>query len=160
PLVDRMVKDSHRPEVEAYRRAAAGKSDLDRTDLAKTKTGGFLGAHARNPVNGEMIPIWIADYVMRSYGTGAIMAAPGHDWRDVAFATTFHLPIVRVVASNAAEQGVPLARAEVEPGVSVNSRNREITLDGLPTDQAKVVITNWLEKKGLGKRTVNYKLRD
>jgi len=160
PLVDRLMKESHRPGIEAYRTAAAAKSELDRTDLAKTKTGVFIGAYATNPVNNQLIPIWIADYVLVGYGTGAIMAVPGHDERDFEFAQTFHLPIVRVVASSADQAGAPLASAEVEPGVSVNSRNSELALDGLPTAEAKVAITHWLEKRGLGKKTVNYKLRD
>ncbi len=94
PLVDRITGEAERASVDAYRRAAANKSDLDRTDLAKTKTGVFIGAHATNPVNGKSIPIWIADYVLMGYGTGAIMAVPGHDERDFAFARAFDLPIV------------------------------------------------------------------
>jgi len=160
PLVEKIMHETHRLRVEEYRKAAVGKSDRDRTDLAKTKTGVFIGAHATNPVNSQSIPIWIADYVMMGYGTGAIMAVPGHDERDFEFARTFHLPIVRVVAASLEQADAPLTGAEVEPGVSVNSRNSEIALDGLPTDQAKGLITEWLDKKGLGKGTVNYKLRD
>ena len=103
--------------VEAYRRAAASKSDLDRTDLAKTKTGVFIGAFATNPVNGKSIPIWIADYVLMGYGTGAIMAVPGHDERDFAFARAFELPIVRVVASSLDRADEPLDEAEAETGI-------------------------------------------
>ena len=160
PLVELISTDAQRPDVEKYRRAAATKSDLDRTDLAKTKTGVFTGAFATNPVNGQLIPVWIADYVLMGYGTGAIMAVPGHDQRDFEFAQAFDLPIVRVVASSAAEADAPLARAEAEPGVAVHSHNDDITLDGLATDQAKSAITDWLEKRGLGKKTINYKLRD
>ena len=90
---------AQRADVDKYRQAAAFKSDLDRTELAKTKTGVFTGAYAINPVNGQLIPVWIADYVLMGYGTGAIMAVPGHDERDFEFARTFDLPIVRVVAS-------------------------------------------------------------
>ncbi len=160
PLVDRITNEAQRSSVEEYRKAASRKSDLDRTDLAKTKSGVFTGAFATNPVNNELIPIWIADYVLLGYGTGAIMAVPGHDERDFEFAQTFHLPIVRVVAPSREQADAPMTHAEAEPAVSVNSRNSEIALDGLRTDQAKGVITEWLEKKGLGKKTVNYKLRD
>ena len=97
PLVDRITTSERQDAVAAYRKEAAGKSDLDRTDLAKTKTGVFTGGYAINPVNSQPIPIWIADYVLMGYGTGAIMAVPGHDERDFAFARTFDLPIVAVV---------------------------------------------------------------
>jgi len=160
PLVDRVTDLDHRPGVEAYRAAAASKSDLDRTDLTKTKTGVFTGAHATNPVNREQVPVWIADYVLMGYGTGAIMAVPGHDERDFEFARAFNLPIVRVVAPSFDQADVPLSQAEAEPGISVHSRNETITLDGLPTAEAKDAITGWLAKHGLGKKTVNYKLRD
>ena len=157
PLVDRITSDVQRPSVTQYRQAAASKSDLDRTDLAKTKTGVFTGAYATNPVNGQSIPVWIADYVLMGYGTGAIMAVPGHDERDFEFAQTFGLPIVRVVAPTMEKAIAPLDQAEPDPGVAVHSRNREVSLDGLPTAEAKVAITTWLEKRGLGKKTINYK---
>ena len=160
PLVDRITTVAQRPDVEKYRQAAAYKSDLDRTELAKTKTGVFTGASATNPVNGQLIPVWIADYVLMGYGTGAIMAVPGHDERDFEFARQFALAIVRVVASSIEQADAPLDHAEAEPGVAVHSRNNEIVLDGLATPEAKVAITTWLEKRGLGKKTVNFKLRD
>ena len=97
PLVERITTYQHEGAVAAYRKEAAGKSDLDRTDLAKTKTGAFTGGYAINPVNSKPIPIWIADYVLMGYGTGAIMAVPGHDDRDLAFAKCFQLPVVAVV---------------------------------------------------------------
>ena len=151
----------HRRAVEDYRQAAASKSDLDRTDLAKTKTGVFTGAYATNPVNGQSIPVWIADYVLMGYGTGAIMAVPGHDERDFEFAQTFQpADRPRGRAERWTRRMLRLTEAEADPGVAVNSRNDEITLDGLPTAEAKVAITDWLEEKGLGKKTVNYKLRD
>ncbi len=100
-------RDAQRESVEDYRRGRGGKSDLDRTDLAKTKTGVFTGAYAINPVNGQSIPVWIADYVLMGYGTGAIMAVPGHDERDFEFAQTFNLPIVRVVAPSLRPGGCP-----------------------------------------------------
>jgi leucyl-tRNA synthetase len=160
PLVDRVTTPDRRDAVAAYREAAARKSDLDRTDLAKTKTGVFTGGHAINPVNGRKIPVWIADYVLMGYGTGAIMAVPGHDERDFAFARAFDLPIPRVVAKSVDLAGAPLEQAEPEYGVGVNSRNDEVSLDGLPTAEAKAAITAWLESKGLGRKTVNTKLRD
>jgi len=143
--------------VADYRRYSAAKSDLERTELAKEKTGVFTGAYAINPVNGEKIPIWIADYVLASYGTGAIMAVPAHDTRDFEFATKFNLPIVQVVQP-------PDPKADwhgfVGDGTSVNSTGPEIFITGLPTPEAKKKITDWLEAKGLGKKTVNFKLRD
>jgi leucyl-tRNA synthetase len=160
PLVDRITTPQRRDAVHAYREAASRKSDLDRTDLAKTKTGVFTGGHAINPVNGEEIPIWIADYVLMGYGTGAIMAVPGHDERDFEFAQEFNLSIVRVVATGYEQAHAPLTRAEAEPGISVNSRNDSIVLDGRPTAEAKAAITAWLEDRRLGKKTINYKLRD
>jgi leucyl-tRNA synthetase len=159
-LVEAVTTLDHRAEVASYREAAARKSDLDRTDLAKSKTGVYTGAFAINPVNGQKVPIWIADYVLMGYGTGAIMAVPGHDERDFEFAKAFHLPIVRVVASTLDKAAAPLIEAEPEPGVAVNSANAEISLDGLPTPEAKARITDWLASKGLGRKTINYKLRD
>ena len=117
PLVDRITTRTRSVEsVENYRRAAAGKSDLDRTDLAKTKTGVFTGAYATNPVNGQSIPVWIADYVLMGYGTGAIMAVPGHDERDFEFAQTFNLPIVRVVAPTVDKADAPAGRGRGRAG--------------------------------------------
>ncbi|MDG5767648.1 leucine--tRNA ligase [Balneolales bacterium ANBcel1] len=157
PLVDRITTDDRREAVAAYRKEAANKSDLDRTDLNKDKTGVFTGGYAVNPVNSQEIPVWVADYVMMSYGTGAIMAVPGHDERDWEFARKFGLPIVEVVKGGDIEKE---AYVDSEEGVSVNSANDEISLDGLPVAQSKEKITKWLEKKGLGKYTVTYKLRD
>src|ERR1039457_5013390 len=147
---------AQRQAVEAYQTEVAKKSDLERTELAKEKTGVFTGGYAINPVNGERIPIWIADYVLISYGTGAIMAVPGHDTRDFEFATKFDLPIVKVVEP---PKGTDW-RGYVKDGVSVNSTGPDISISGLPTTEAKTRITAWLESKGLGKKTINYKLRD
>ncbi len=156
-LVDEISTSEQWQAVEEYRERTTRKSDLERTELAKEKTGVFTGAYAINPVNGERIPIWIADYVLISYGTGAIMAVPAHDTRDFEFATKFHLPIVQVVQ--------PLdPKADwhgfVDNGMAVNSAGPEISITGLPTPEAKQRITAWLEAKGLGKKTINYKLRD
>jgi len=157
PCVDEITSEKQRAVVDAYKVEVAKKSDLQRTDLAKEKTGVFTGTYAINPVNGQRIPIWIADYVLASYGTGAIMAVPAHDSRDFEFATKFNLPIVQVVQ--------PLDpktdwRGFVDDGTSVNSSGPEISITGLPTAEAKRKITNWLETKQLGKKTVNYRLRD
>jgi leucyl-tRNA synthetase len=155
-LVRQLVTDEQRAAVESYKVEVGKKSDLERTELAKEKTGVFTGAYAINPVSGARIPIWIADYVLASYGTGAIMAVPGHDERDMEFATKFNLPIVQVVQPPEGKEW----RGYVDDGIAVNSANKEISLDGLPTPEAKRKITAWLEAKGLGKKTINYKLRD
>jgi len=155
PLVDRLVSPEMKPQVDAYRKMVASKSDLDRTDLAKDKTGVFTGAHAVNPVNGNLIPIWVADYVLMSYGTGAIMAVPAHDDRDFEFAQKFSLPIIRVIEKKD-ENGndVPLPFTDV--GKMVNSA--EYT--GMSSAEVKRAIISKLEKNGVGKKSVNYKLRD
>ncbi len=152
-LVPQLTTAEQKKAVEDYKAHAAGKSDLERTELAKEKTGVFTGAYALNPVNGEKIPIWIADYVLASYGTGAIMAVPAHDERDFEFAKKFNLPIIQVVQPPDAKtdwQGF------TDDGTALNSG----FLNGLPTAEAKKKITDWLETKGLGKKTINYKLRD
>jgi leucyl-tRNA synthetase len=155
PLVDQITALAQRPAVAAYQAEARRKSDLERTDLAKEKTGVFTGAQAINPVNGERIPIWIADYVLASYGTGAIMAVPAHDERDFEFATRFGLPMVRVVAPVDGSTMNP-SEAFVGDGVSINSGR----LTGLPTDEAKKAIVRDLETRGVGKGTISYRLRD
>ncbi len=155
-LVDQVTVAEQRASVQAYQAEVAKKSDLERTELAKAKTGVFTGAYAINPVTGGQIPIWIADYVLLSYGTGAIMAVPGHDTRDFEFATQFHLPIVQVVQPPGGRDW----RGFVEEGTAVNSSRADLSLDGLPTPEAKRVITAWLESRGLGQRTIHYKLRD
>jgi leucyl-tRNA synthetase len=158
PLVSQITTAEQKNAVEAYQAAAARKSDFERTEVAKTKTGVFTGAYAVNPVTDKQIPIWIADYVLASYGTGAIMAVPGHDERDFEFAKQFNLPIVTVVQPANESTSRERERPEpfCEPGVAVNSG----ILDGLPTPEAKQKIIAWLEERGLGQRRVNYKLRD
>jgi leucyl-tRNA synthetase len=168
PFVDRLTSDAQKQTVNAYREQAARKSDLDRTDLAKEKTGVFSGAYAVNPVNGERIPIWIADYVLISYGTGAIMAVPAHDLRDWEFAVQFELPIVMVVQPpddyQPTKEEQALAR-EVSgdtqfpfagEGRAANSNE----YDGLETAQFKQKISAALAETGLGQAAVNYRLRD
>jgi leucyl-tRNA synthetase len=152
PLVGSIVSTEQREAVEAYQKAVSSKSDLERTELAKDKTGVFTGAHATNPVNGAKIPVWIADYVLMSYGTGAIMAVPAHDERDYEFAKKFDLEIKQVVAP----KGDADWQGYTDDGTAVNSG----FLDGLPTPEAKKKITAWLEEKALGRGKVNYKLRD
>lgn len=152
PLVDQITTDEKREEVEAYKVTCAGKSDLERTELAKEKTGVFIGGYAINPVNEEKIPVWIADYVMMSYGTGAIMAVPAHDDRDFKFAKKFDIPVIDVVEAPADSE----EKCFTGNGTAINSG----FLNGLPTPEAKEKITAWLEEKGLGKRTINFKLRD
>jgi len=152
PYVAEITTAEQKEAVEAYVKACGAKSDLERGDLNKDKTGVFTGAHATNPVNGEQIPVWIADYVMMGYGTGAIMAVPAHDERDFEFAKKFELPVIQVVqpSGDADWQGY------TDPGTAVNSG----FLDGLPTAEAKAKIIAWLEEGGKGKRRVQFKLRD
>lgn len=157
PLVPKLTATSQREEVEAYVAQAAGKSDLDRTDLAKEKSGVFTGSHAINPVNGKKVPIWIADYVLMSYGTGAIMAVPGHDERDFEFAQHFKLPINPVIKRlDNSTEGEKTELPFTEPGIMINSA--EYT--GLNSEEGIKEITADLEKKGLGRFKVNYRLRD
>jgi leucyl-tRNA synthetase len=152
PLVGKITTPAQREAVEAYQKQVASKSDLERTELAKEKTGVFTGAFAVNPVNGELLPVWIADYVLMGYGTGAIMAVPAHDERDFEFATKFKLKIRQVVQPPGDEKW----EGFTGEGTAVNSQ----FLNGLPTAEAKKKITAWLKEKGLGQGTVNYKLRD
>lgn len=160
PLVEKITTPEQRQAVQAYIEEAAKKSDLERTDLAKEKTGVFTGAYAINPVNGKKIPIWIADYVLISYGTGAIMAVPAHDERDWDFAKVFGLPIIQVVSPTPPQAGEDYSKTPstcfTEEGYAVNSGD----FTGLPTAEFKKKIVSWLESKGLGRRAVNYKLRD
>jgi len=155
PLVDELVSDENKEAVENYKKQIASKSDLDRTDLAKDKTGVFTGAYAINPVNNKQIPIWIADYVLMSYGTGAIMAVPAHDERDYDFAVKFNLPIIRVIDKKNAD-GSDIALPFTDVGSMINSAQ----WDGTPSLEGKKKVTEMLEAQGLGKKSVNYKLRD
>ncbi len=156
PLVEQITTPQQRRDVKNYQTEVAKKSDLERTELAKGKTGVFTGAYAVNPVNGKNIPIWIADYVLISYGTGAIMAVPAHDTRDFEFAQKFNLPILQVVQPPEGKDW----QGYVDDGIAVNSSGAEISIDGLPTPEAKRKIAAWLESKGCGKKTINFKLRD
>ncbi len=151
PLVEQITTPDRRAEVSAYVEAAGRKSERDRIADVKTKTGAFTGAYAINPVNDAKVPVWISDYVLISYGTGAIMAVPAHDQRDYEFATAFELPIVEVVSGGDISE-----QAYTGDGLLVNSG----LIDGLAVPDAKAKITEWLEAGGKGKGTVNYKLRD
>jgi leucyl-tRNA synthetase len=155
PLVARLTTPEQAGAVADYQTRARAKSDLERTDLSRDKTGAFTGGHAINPVNGEKIPVWIADYVLISYGTGAIMAVPAHDERDHAFARKFGLPIRQVVRPKDGSAIDP-DRAFPDEGIAMSSGS----LDGLTTPEARKAITAELERKGQGKAAVSYKLRD
>ena len=170
PLVDKLTTPDRKAAVDAYREEAARKSELARTGENTEKTGAFTGAYATNPVDGRQIPIWIADYVLVSYGTGAIMAVPAHDTRDFEFAKTFGLPVICII-----EPDAEAARAEnvdVEAvlrgeacwtgeGKLIHSANNEgLDLNGLSVADSKPAATRWLEARGLGKEAVKYKLRD
>jgi leucyl-tRNA synthetase len=193
PLVDVIATEAQKPAIADYRKTCASKSDLERTELAKDKSGVFTGGYAVNPVNDEKIPVWIADYVLMSYGTGAIMAVPAHDERDFEFATQFDIPIVEVVESSMglptavsaplrlppmdsrAKEGEPVKGGGSKTALTNHGQDAHATskcftgegiainspmFDGLPTAEAKEKIIAWLEERGLGRRTVNYKLRD
>jgi len=145
--------------LRAYVEAARHRADIDRMAETKEKTGVFTGAYAINPVNGEQIPIWTADYVLMGYGHGAIMAVPAHDDRDFAFATKFNIPIIQVIEPEG-DEVYDGTGAFTGDGRNINSANDEISINDLPTPEAIRKITNWLEKKRLGRFKVNYRLRD
>ena len=151
-IIDSITTPEQAEAVKAYQEEAAKKSDLERTDLAKDKTGVFSGSYAINPVNGKLIPIWIADYVLISYGTGAIMAVPAHDDRDWEFAKKFNLPIIEVLKSEVDVQ----KQAWTQDGIHVNSE----FLDGLNKADAIAKMLEFLEEKKIGRKAINYKLRD
>lgn len=156
PLVEVITKDEQRAAVQAYARDALAKSALTRQMQDKSKTGQFTGAYAVNPINGEALPIYIADYVLMDYGTGAIMAVPGHDERDFAFAKAYQLPIRRVIAEPGVNANAPLLEAYTGEGVLVHSGS----FDGLVIAEGKRAIVAHLEKNGLAEAVVSYKLRD
>ena len=170
PLVDQLTENNYREEVQQYKEKAATKSDFDRIELNTQKTGAFTGAFALNPVNDEKIPIWVSDYVMMGYGTGAIMAVPAHDPRDFEFAQKFGIEIRAILKPDsrlATKEGVSIedvlhGRAcWAGPGILVNSKNdRNLDLNNLEMNDAKKTVINWLTKNNLGKATINYKLRD
>ncbi|MDD4016823.1 MAG: leucine--tRNA ligase [Kiritimatiellae bacterium] len=170
PLVAAITTEAQRAAVDRYRDEAARKSDMDRTELNTEKTGVFTGAYAVNPVNGAQIPVWIADYVLISYGTGAIMAVPAHDTRDFEFAQKFLIPVICIIepdAQEAAAAGVNVAAVLAGKlcwtgnGRMIRSANAQgLDLNGMEVDESKRVTTSWLEARGIGKGAVKYKLRD
>lgn len=167
PMLDSLVADDKKDEVKKYIQAASLKSDLDRTELAKDKTGVFTGRYAVNPVNGNKIQIWVADYVLMGYGTGAIMAVPAHDTRDFEFADKFQIPIICILdpknADDETRENVLAGKAcWTEDGAYINSASTEtgIDINGLSKKEGIAKITAWLEEKGIGKATTNFKLRD
>jgi leucyl-tRNA synthetase len=176
PLVDEITTPDQEKEVERYRKLVATKSDLERTDLAKEKTGVWTGSYAVNPVNDHLIPIWIADYVLMGYGTGAVMGVPAHDSRDFEFAKKFALEIIPVISPDVASypDQIPTdlqpedvkvevlagRRSWTEGGIAINSSHGTCSIDGMDVEEAKKSIVDWLEKHHKGERTVNYKLRD
>ncbi|MDB4979233.1 MAG: leucyl-tRNA synthetase, partial [Candidatus Peribacteria bacterium] len=151
PLVDVITFDVHRAEVDAYKKLASKKTEIQRKELNKDKSGVFTGAYAINPVNNEKMPIWIADYVLTNYGTGAIMAVPGHDERDWEFAKKYNLPILEVVKGGKVHEAVYTGDGEMVNSDFVN---------GLKTEEARKKMIEWLEEKGIGKKIVNFRLRD
>ncbi|MFW6206277.1 MAG: leucine--tRNA ligase, partial [Gemmatimonadota bacterium] len=157
PLVERLTTDEHRDEVEAYRRRAAAMDLVSRKKADKEKTGVFTGGYCVNPATGEEIPVWIADYVLMEYGTGAIMAVPGHDQRDYEFAGKFGLPIVRVVAGPGDDADTPLTEAYVGDEGTLVSSGR---FDGMDWREAKTAITEWLGGKQLAEPRTHYRLHD
>jgi leucyl-tRNA synthetase len=181
PLVEKLTTAEQRVLVEQYRQKVSETSEEDRIAGRGEKTGVFTGGHATNPVNGKRIPIWIADYVLISYGTGAIMAVPGHDQRDLEFAQKFNLPVRAVVkptdewlrqkqsilgaepstaVENYTNRVGELPEAFTDDGTGMQSSNAEVSLNGLPTAQAKATITDWLVQSGIGRAAIKYKLRD
>lgn len=158
-LVEQITTAEQKPLVEEYIKTSSLKSDLERTELSKVKTGVFTGSYAINPATQQPIPIWIADYVLAHYGTGAIMAVPAHDERDWAFAKQFNLPIIKVVEQKGSNTDIEKA-AFTDEGVSVNSTYDDFSISDLPTEEAKQKTISWLEEKGIGERKIQFKLRD
>ncbi len=155
-LVEKLTTPEHKEEVRKYIESVKRLSEIERTSTTKEKTGVPIGAYAINPMNGEKVPIWIADYVLATYGTGSVMAVPGHDERDFEFAKKFGLPVKKVILEPGTKPEDELKEAYVEPGIMINSGE----FNGMRSEEAIQKITEYLEEKRLGKRTVNYRLRD
>jgi leucyl-tRNA synthetase len=168
PLVDQVTTPECRDQVAAYREKAARMSDFDRTFENRKKTGVFTGGYVQNPITGERVPVYVGDYVLISFGTGAVMGVPAHDARDFEFARTFNLPIKPVLAPTSAKEEVINAVKEGEIAwtdsgvmlVSAHTVAKELALEGIPNEEAGQRIVSWLEKNSLGRKVVNYKLRD
>ncbi|HYF04119.1 MAG TPA: leucine--tRNA ligase [Patescibacteria group bacterium] len=159
-LVDEITPDVFKNRVTEYQQKASLKSDLERTELSKEKTGVFTGAYAINPATGERVQIWIADYVLAHYGTGAIMAVPAHDERDHEFATTFNLPIVQVVTPKDGSEFDVVKSAFTDEGIATGFKNDLNNINGLVTSEAKRSVISWLKMNGLGEKKTQFKLRD
>jgi leucyl-tRNA synthetase len=155
PLVEKLTTPDRRAEVQAYIERAARETEIERLSTEKEKTGVFIGAYAINPANGRRIPIYIADYVLLTYGTGAIMAVPAHDERDWDFAKKYGIPIIEVIRPEG-KGDEPLTEAYTGPGILVNSGQ----FDGMPSEEGKWAITDWLAAQGKGRRAVSYHMRD
>ena len=151
-IIDEITSPDKRDEVNAYKEACKLKNDMERTELNKEKTGVFTGAYAINPVNGSKIPIYISDYVLSTYGTGAIMAVPAHDERDYDFAVKYNIPIIQVLTKNNGDEQLPM----VDDGIHINSDK----MDGMNKEEAINYMLDYLEANKIGKRKVNYKMRD
>ncbi|HEY4254897.1 MAG TPA: leucine--tRNA ligase [Chlamydiales bacterium] len=163
PLVEELTTLDNKATVSDYIEQAAAKNDLERTDLAKEKTGVWTGSFATHPVTGRPVPIWVADYVLMGYGTGAVMAVPAHDVRDFAFAKLHYLPVIPVYDPGASEHREKALAGEhcwTEDGTVIHSNHGDLSLNGLSMEIAKQTIIDWLERHAKGKRTVQYKLRD
>ncbi|MBI5272657.1 MAG: leucine--tRNA ligase [Chlamydiia bacterium] len=172
PLVERLTTIGQRAQIEAYREATASKSDLERTDLAKEQTGVWTGAYAMHPITRAQIPVWVADYVLMGYGTGAVMGVPAHDARDFAFAGRYQLHIVPVIDPDSALLGkgteaealrhaiLQGAACWEQDGKLIHSAHADLSINGLTRNEAKEAVLDWLERKKKGSRTVQYKLRD
>lgn len=159
-LLPSLTSKEQRVYVDEYREVAARKSELERTELQKEKTGVFSGSYAKNPATGEIIPIWVADYVLGSYGTGAIMAVPAHDSRDHEFALKYKLPIIKVVSPS--NGNCDPEEAYADDGIMINSSNSSsgLNINGMLSQDAALKVTEWVESNGFGNKKVNYKLRD
>ena len=155
-LVEKFVKPEFKAQTDEYINSVKSLSEIERTSTVKEKTGVPTGSFAINPVNGEKVPIWIADYVLATYGTGCVMAVPGHDERDFVFAKKFNLPITKVILEDGKDAHEELTEAFTEIGTMINSDQ----FNGMRSDEGKTKIIEWLEKEGFGKRTINYRLRD
>ncbi len=176
PMIGEIVTKEQAAEVKAYQKKVASKSDLERTDLAKEKTGVWTGAFVINPVNNKKIPVWVADYVLMGYGTGAVMAVPAHDERDFEFAKIFDLPILPVIDPSPEEleavvmEGISAESIRLEVfsgkrcwsdgGKMIHSSHGKLSIEGMSVDEAIAYMTEWLEKNHKGEKTVTYKLRD
>lgn len=156
PLVDKITTDEYKARVEAYKDSVKSLSEIDRTSTVKEKTGVPTGAFAINPVNGERVPVWTADYVLATYGTGCVMAVPGHDERDFEFAKKFGLPIRKVILKAGTQPEDELTEAFTDEGIMMNSGD----FNGTNSEEGIDKITDYLESKGIGKRKINYRLRD